>query len=137
MAFRGANDSVSPMSSTTHFAILPEASRHWMISTRGKDEGRHHSHRMRLEVVSQLSPCQNHCVEQLLDLWVADLGLGKHFADEVDWPLDEQCMPFFSSLDYDRGADHLSVCGYVDQEGFSCSGGHQDGRVCVTPLVLR
>jgi hypothetical protein len=31
-------------------------------------------------------------------------------------------MPFFSSLDYDRGADHLSGCGYVDQEGFSKMG---------------
>jgi hypothetical protein len=77
--------------------------------------------------VSQLPPCQNHCVEQLLDLRVADFGLGKHFADEVDWPLDEQCMPFFSSLDYDRGADHLSGCGYVDQEGFSRSGGTKMG----------
>jgi hypothetical protein len=37
-------------------------------------------------------------------------------------------MPFFLSLDYDRGADHLSGCGYVDQEGFSRSGGDQDGR---------
>jgi hypothetical protein len=27
-------------------------------------------------------------------------------------------MPFFSSLDYDRSADHLSGCGYVNQEGF-------------------
>jgi hypothetical protein len=77
--------------------------------------------------VSQLSPCQDHCVEQLLDLWVADFGLGKHFADEVDWPLDGQCMPFFSSLDYDRGADHLSSRGYVDQEGFSCGGGTRMG----------
>jgi hypothetical protein len=33
-------------------------------------------------------------------------------------------------LDYDRGADHLSGCGYVDQESFSGSGGHQDGRAC-------
>jgi hypothetical protein len=32
-------------------------------------------------------------------------------------------MPFLLSLDYDRGADHLSGCGYVDQEGFSHSGG--------------
>jgi hypothetical protein len=39
-------------------------------------------------------------------------------------------MPFFLSLDYDRDADHLSGCGYVDQEGFSCSGGHQDGHAC-------
>jgi hypothetical protein len=38
MAFQGTNESVSPMSSTAHFAILPEASRHWMISPRGKDD---------------------------------------------------------------------------------------------------
>jgi hypothetical protein len=38
-------------------------------------------------------------------------------------------MPFLPSLKYDRDADHLSGCGYVDQEGFSRSGGHQDGRV--------
>jgi hypothetical protein len=91
---------------------------------------------MSLEVVSQLSPCQNHCVEQLLDLWVAGFGLGKHFADEVDWPLDKQCMPFFSSLDYDRDADHLSGRDDVDQEGFSCSGGHQDGCICKERLKV-
>jgi hypothetical protein len=78
---------------------------------------------MRLEVVSQLSPCYNHYVEQLLDLRVADFGLRKHFSNEVDWPLDEQCMPVFLSLDYNRDTDHLSGRGYVDQEGFSCSGG--------------
>jgi hypothetical protein len=38
MAFRGANEIVLPMSSTAHFAILPEASRHWMISPRGKND---------------------------------------------------------------------------------------------------
>jgi ABC-type taurine transport system substrate-binding protein len=38
IAFRGANEIVSPMISTAHFAILPEASRHWMISPRGKDD---------------------------------------------------------------------------------------------------
>jgi hypothetical protein len=38
MAFRGANKIVSPMISTAHFAILPEASWHWMISSRGKDD---------------------------------------------------------------------------------------------------
>jgi hypothetical protein len=32
-------------------------------------------------------------------------------------------MPFFLSLDYDRSADHLSGCGYINQEGFSRSGG--------------
>jgi hypothetical protein len=45
-------------------------------------------------------------------------------------------MPFFSSLNHDRGADHLSVSGDVDQEGFSGSGGHQDGRVCEERLQV-
>jgi hypothetical protein len=84
---------------------------------------------MRLEVVSQLSPRQDHRVQQLLNLWVADLGLGQYLTDEVDLPLDGQCMPLFSSLNHDRGTDHLRGSGDVDQEGFSSSRGHQDGRV--------
>jgi hypothetical protein len=36
-------------------------------------------------------------------------------------------MSFFSSLDYDCSADHLSGCGDVDQEGFSRSGGTKMG----------
>jgi hypothetical protein len=38
-------------------------------------------------------------------------------------------MSFFSSLDYDRDADHLSGCGYIDQEGFSRSGGTKMGAL--------
>jgi hypothetical protein len=38
IAFRGANEIVSPMISTGHIAILPKASRQWMISPRGKDD---------------------------------------------------------------------------------------------------
>jgi hypothetical protein len=38
-------------------------------------------------------------------------------------------MPFLLSLDYDRGADHLSGCGYVDQEGFSRSRGTKMGAL--------
>jgi hypothetical protein len=79
--------------------------------------------------VSQLPPRQDHCVQQLLNLWVVDLGLGQYFTDEVDWPLDVQCMPLFLSLNHNRDANHLSGRGDVDQEGFSGSGGHQDGRV--------
>jgi hypothetical protein len=59
----------------------------------------------------------------------SDLGLGQYLTDEVDWSLDGQCMPLFSSLNHDRGANHLSGSGDVDQEGFSSSGGHQDRRV--------
>jgi hypothetical protein len=62
--------------------------------------------------------------------------LGQYLADEVDWPLDGQCMPFFSSLNHDRGAKHLGGCGDVDQEGFSGSGGHQDGHVCEERLQV-
>jgi hypothetical protein len=84
---------------------------------------------MRLEVVSQLQSRQDHRVQQLLNLWVADFGLGQYLADEVDWPLDGQCMPCFSSLNHNRGANNLSGRGDVDQEGFSGSGGRQDGRI--------
>jgi hypothetical protein len=76
--------------------------------------------------VSQLSPRQDHRVQQLLNLWVAGFGLGQYLADEVDWPLDGQCMPLFSSLNHNRGANHLSGRGDLDQEGFSGSWGHQD-----------
>jgi hypothetical protein len=77
--------------------------------------------------VSQLLPHQDHRVQQLLNLWVADLGFGQYLADEVDWHLNEQCMPLFSSLDHNRGANHLSGRGDVDQEGFSGSGGTKMG----------
>jgi hypothetical protein len=80
-------------------------------------------------VVSQLPPCQDHRVQQLLNLWVADLGFGQYLADEVDRPLNGQCMPLFLPLDHNRGANHLSGRGDVDQEGFSGSWGHQDRRL--------
>ena len=38
-------------------------------------------------------------------------------------------MPLFLPLDHNRDANHLSGRGDVDQEGFSGSGGHQDGRI--------
>ena len=84
---------------------------------------------MRLEVVSQLLPCQDHRVQQLLNLRVADLGFRQYLANEVDWPLNGQCMPLFLPLDHNRGANHLSGRGDVDQEGFSGSWGHQDRRL--------
>ena len=37
MAFQGAKDRASPMSSTAHLEILPEASRLWIISPRGDE----------------------------------------------------------------------------------------------------
>jgi hypothetical protein len=53
----------------------------------------------------------------------------QYLTDEVDRPLDGQCVPFFLSLDHDRDADHLSGSGDVDQEGFSCSGGTKMGTL--------
>ena len=86
--------------------------------------------------MSQLPPRQDHCIQQLLNLWVADLGLGQYLADEVDWPLNGQCMPFLLPLDHNRGANHLSGSGDVDQEGFSISWGHQDRRLCKERLQV-
>jgi hypothetical protein len=79
--------------------------------------------------LSQLPPRQDHRVQQLLNLWVADLGFGQYLADEVDWHLNGQCMPLFLPLNHNRGANHLSGRGDVDQEGFSGCRGHQDRRI--------
>ena len=86
--------------------------------------------------MSQLPPRQDHRVQQLLNLWVADLGLGQYLTDEVDWPLDGQCVPLFSSLDHNRGANHLSGRGDVDQEGFSASWRHPDKHLCEERLQV-
>jgi hypothetical protein len=61
---------------------------------------------MRLKVVMQLAPSQDHSVEQLLDLWVLGLGFGQDFTDEVDWLLDRERMPLLS-LDDNGRVDHL------------------------------
>jgi hypothetical protein len=77
--------------------------------------------------VSQLPPRQNHRVQQLLNLWVADLGLGQYLTDEVDRPLDGQCMSFFSSLNHDRDADHLSGSVHVVKRASPAAGGTKMG----------
>jgi hypothetical protein len=62
---------------------------------------------MRLKVVTQLAPSQDHGIEQLLDLWIPGLGFRQDFTDEVDWLLDREHMPLLLSLDDDGRADHL------------------------------
>jgi hypothetical protein len=57
--------------------------------------------------VSQLPPSQDHSVEQFLDMWISGFGLGQDFTDEIDWSLDQECMPLLLSLNDDGRADHL------------------------------
>jgi hypothetical protein len=77
-------------------------------------KGGNHRDRVSLEVVAELPPREDHCVEQLLDLRVARLGLGQDFADVGHRPLDRQGVPFLRSLYHDDGADHLSGCSDVE-----------------------
>jgi hypothetical protein len=67
---------------------------------------------------------------------VAGLCFGQYLANEVYRPLNRQCISFLLPFDYDRGADHLSGCGYVEQEGFQLCGWHQDRRVGEEPLKV-
>jgi hypothetical protein len=69
---------------------------------------------MGLEVVAELAPCEDHCVEQLLDLRITRLRLGRNLADVVYRPLDCQGVPLLRALYYDDGADHLGGRGYVE-----------------------
>jgi hypothetical protein len=67
-----------------------------------------------LEVVAEFASREDHCVKQLLDLWVARLGFGQDFADIVHRLLDRQGVPLLHVLYYDDGADHLGCRGYVE-----------------------
>jgi hypothetical protein len=62
---------------------------------------------MGLEVVAEFAPRENHCIEQLLDLWVARLGVGQDFADVVHRPLNRQGVSFLRVLYHDHSADTL------------------------------
>jgi hypothetical protein len=64
--------------------------------------------------VAEFASRENHCVKQLLDLWVARLGLGQDFADVVHRPLDWQSMPFLRAFHHDNGANHLGGRGHVE-----------------------
>jgi hypothetical protein len=64
--------------------------------------------------VVEFAPRENHCVKQLLDSWVARLGLGQDFADVVHRPLDWQSVPLLRALHHDDGADHLGGRGHVE-----------------------
>ena len=55
----------------------------------------------------QLTAGEDYGIDQLLDLGVTYLGLRKHLADEIDWPLDWQRMPLLLSLDHYCRTDDL------------------------------
>jgi hypothetical protein len=69
---------------------------------------------MGLEVVEKLASCENHCVEQLLDLGVAHLGVGQDLADVVYWPLNRQGVAFLRALYHDHGTNHLGGRSHVE-----------------------
>jgi hypothetical protein len=67
-----------------------------------------------LEVVTELAPREDHCVEQLLDLRIMRLCLGQNLADVIYRPLDWEGVPLLRALYYDDSADHLSGRGDVE-----------------------
>jgi hypothetical protein len=74
---------------------------------------------MSLEVVAEFAPHEDHCVKQLLDLWVACLGFGQDIADVVHGPLNRQGVPFLCAFYHDDGANHLGGRGYVEVQRFA------------------
>src|SRR6185312_10280098 len=94
---------------------------------------------MSLEVVAQLAPSQNHCVEQLLNLWIACLSFRQHLADVVHRSLDGQSMTLLFSFHHDHRADHLGRRSYVQIEGLAvrrwCENGISSER-CLQPFEV-
>jgi hypothetical protein len=74
---------------------------------------------MSLEVVAEFAPREDHCVEQLLDLWVVRLGFRQDLADVVHRPLDRQGVPLLRVLYHDDGADYLGGCSHVEVQRFA------------------
>jgi hypothetical protein len=53
-----------------------------------QQKGGDHRDRVSFEIVAELVPRKDHCIEQLLDLRIARLGLGQYLANVVYRPLD-------------------------------------------------
>jgi hypothetical protein len=69
---------------------------------------------MGLEIVVEFALRENYCIEQLLDLWVALLGVGQDLADVVHRPLNRQGVFFLRALHHDYGANHLGGRSHVE-----------------------
>jgi hypothetical protein len=64
---------------------------------------------VRLKVVAQLPPGDEDSVQELLDLWVACLGVGQDFTNEVDQTLDFEAVTLLLLFHHDGGTYYLSV----------------------------
>jgi hypothetical protein len=73
-------------------------------------EVRDHSDLVLVEVMAQLSGCDQDSIQKLLNSGIPYLGFGEDLADEVDRPLHSKRMAFFASLDYNSTADDMSCC---------------------------
>jgi hypothetical protein len=63
---------------------------------------------VRLEVVAQLSSGDEDSVQELLDMWVACLGVGQYFTDKVDRTLVFEGVTLLLPFHYDGGTHYLS-----------------------------
>jgi hypothetical protein len=84
---------------------------------------------MSLKVVAEFAPRENHCVKQLLDLWVARLGVGQDFADVVHRPLNWRCVPLLRAFHHDDSADHLGGRSHLEVQRLAVLRQYEDWRV--------
>ena len=71
------------------------------------------------EVVQELLGHHQHGVQKLLNLGVANFGVGEYLIDEVHRSLDLQGVSRLLPLDDDGGAHNVVACRDVEEEGFS------------------
>jgi hypothetical protein len=87
-----------PISSRAHLAILPFASELCITSLSGYLEN--HYDWMRIEIVLELPFGDQHGVDELLDLRVAGIEIGKYLANKIDGPLHFQHFVGLVTLDH-------------------------------------
>ena len=78
------------------------------------------------EVVQELLGHHQHGVQKLLNLGVANFGVGEYLTNEVHQSLDLQGVSWLLPLDDEGSADNVVACCDVEGEGFSLFGSDED-----------
>jgi hypothetical protein len=88
-----------------------------------------------VKVVDQLPVNDEHCVQQLLDLWVPCLGLGQYLTNEVDMPLHLEYVTRTFPFHHQCRADRLGGGRHIEEEVSPRSGATNTGGEVRNTLI--
>ena len=78
------------------------------------------------EVVQELSGSHQHGIQKLLNLGIANFGIGEYLTDEVHRSLHFQWASWLLPFNDEGSTHNMVVCRDVEEEGFSLFGSDKD-----------